>query len=116
MRHGLSSSVVAAAGYTTVRALDEHSDAISLPSRFVFVFILLFVMAFGVLWEVIEFTITLAAAATGRDAILTQYGLTDTLLDLVFDTVGAVVVAVWGTAHLQDVSGYVQQVLEKRTA
>ncbi|GGN89989.1 MULTISPECIES: hypothetical protein [Haloarcula] len=113
--HALSSSLVAAVGYTTVRALDRHSDEIHLPPRFVFVFILLFVLAFGVVWEVIEFTITLVAEATGNATILTQYGLEDTMLDLVFDTIGAVVVAIWGTAHLTDVVGYVEEWLETRT-
>jgi hypothetical protein len=46
--------------------------------------------------------------------LLTQYGLEDTMLDLVFDTVGAVVVAVWGTAYLLDISGYIAQRLDAR--
>ena len=114
LTHALSSSIVAAVGYTTVRALDRHSDDIYLPPRFVFVFILLFVLAFGVLWEVLEFSITLVATATGNDTILTQYGLDDTMLDLVFDTIGAVVVALWGTAHLTDTVGYVERWLDGR--
>ncbi|WP_146417419.1 hypothetical protein [Haloarcula hispanica] len=113
--HALSSSVVAAVGYTTVRALDEHTDEISIPSRFMFVFLLLFVMAFGVLWEVIEFSITLAASATGNDTILTQFGLSDTMLDLVFDAIGAIIVAIWGTAHLTGVVGHVETLLDRQS-
>jgi len=105
LTHALSSSIVAAAGYATARAVDEHSGAIYLPPRFMFVFILIVVLAFGVFWEVVEFVIGEAAALTGSGSILTQYGLDDTMLDLVFDTVGAVVVAVWGTAYLTDVVG-----------
>jgi uncharacterized membrane protein YjdF len=112
--HALSSSLVAAVGYTTVRALDRHSEGISIPPRFMFVFILLFVLAFGVAWEVLEFTITLVAEATGNATVLTQFGLDDTMLDLVFDTVGAVVVAIWGTAHLTDAVGYVEGWLDGR--
>lgn len=107
LTHALSSSVVAAVGYTAVRALDIHSPRIHFPDRFVFVFILLFVIAFGVLWEVLEFTLSEAATLVGNGSILTQYGLDDTLLDLVFNTLGAVVVATWGAAHLNDVSSYV---------
>ena len=55
LTHTFSSSVVAAAGYTTVRVIGEHTRGISLPPRFTFVFILLFVVEFGVVWEVIEF-------------------------------------------------------------
>ncbi|MFC4359160.1 hypothetical protein ACFO0N_14530 [Halobium salinum] len=114
LTHALSASVVAAVGYTTARAIDEHTDAIHLPGRFMFVFILLFVLAFGVFWEVIEFAVSLAAAALGADSVLTQYGLDDTLLDLVFNTLGGVVVALWGTAHLSDVVGAVTDRLAER--
>jgi hypothetical protein len=107
--HTLSSSIVAAAGYTTARAVDEHSDAVRLPPRFTFAFILVVTLAFGVFWEVIEFVVAEVAARSGAGAVLTQYGLADTMLDLVFDTVGAVVVAVWGTAHLADVVGVVAE-------
>ena len=104
LTHALSSSVVAAAGYATVRALDAHSEDIYFPPKFVFAFILLFVLAFGVLWEVIEFGIGGLTATLGSGSVLTQYGLEDTMLDLVFDTVGGIVVAVWGTAYLTDLS------------
>ena len=114
LTHALSSSIVAAVGYTTVRAIDRHSEDIYLPPRFMFVFILLFVMAFGVLWEVIEFALSEAAVLTGNTSVLTQYGLEDTMLDLVFDTIGAVVVAVWGTAHLTDAVGVVTDWMETR--
>jgi hypothetical protein len=116
MTHALSASVVAGVGYATVRALDEHADSVRLPPKFVFVFVLLFVLAFGVLWEVLEFGIGLASARFGTTTVLTQYGLTDTLLDLVFNTLGAVVVATYGTVHLQGVSAYVESLLAKRSA
>jgi uncharacterized membrane protein YjdF len=116
LTHALSASVVAGVGYATVRAIDEHADSVSLPPKFIFVFILLFVLAFGVLWEVLEFAIAITADALGTDPILTQYGLTDTLWDLVFDTLGAIVVATWGSAHLNDVSGYLRERMERRAA
>jgi len=116
LTHALSSSIVAAIGYTTVRALDRHSEEIYVPPRFMFVFILMFVLAFGVAWEVLEFTITLAATATGNATILTQFGLEDTMLDLVFDTIGAIVVAIWGTAHLSGIVGIVEGWLDGRAS
>ncbi|WP_436931216.1 hypothetical protein [Halosimplex halobium] len=116
MTHALSSSVVAGVGYATVRALDEHSDTVSLPPRFIFVFILLFTLAYGVFWEIIEFTIGVVASMAGTETILTQYGLTDSLWDLVYNTLGAVVVATWGTAHLNDVSHYIRDRLDERAA
>jgi len=116
MTHALSSSVVAGVGYATVRALDEHSEEIYLPREFVLVFILLFVLAYGVFWEIIEFGIALVADALGTGTVLTQYGLEDSLKDLVFNTIGAVVVSLWGTAHLNDLSGYIRDRLDERAS
>ena len=111
--HALSSSVVAAAGYATTRALDTRSDAIYLPPKFMFVFILLFVLAFGVAWEVVEFILGELSTVVGSGPVLTQYGLADTMLDLVFDTIGGVIVAVWGTAYLTDVVGLISARFER---
>jgi hypothetical protein len=116
MTHTLSSSIVAAAGYATARAVELHSDGISLPNRFMFVFILLFVLAFGVFWEVIEFAVAGIASLSGTQSVLTQYGLRDTMLDLLFDTLGGLVVAVWGTAHLTDVVGALVKRFERTDA
>ncbi|WP_049972445.1 hypothetical protein [Haladaptatus cibarius] len=104
LTHALSSSVVAAAGYTVVRALDVHADSIYLPKEFMFVFILLFTLAFGVLWELLEFGLDGVASMTGTESVLAQYSLGNTMLDLVFDTVGGVVVALWGARYLSHVS------------
>jgi hypothetical protein len=100
LTHALSASVVAAVGYATIRAIDIHLEAIKLPSEFMFVFILMLVIAFGVFWEVIEFTLGEISRLLGGEAVLTQYGIEDTMLDLVFDTIGALIVATWGTARL----------------
>ena len=100
--HTLSATVVAAVGYTTTRAVDEHSDAVHFPPRFTFVFIVLFTLAFGVLWEVMEFSIRLLADRYGFEPILIQYDLEDTIVDLIFDLVGAVLVALFGTRELAD--------------
>ena len=116
MTHALSSSVVAGVGYATVRAIDEHSEQTHLPPRFIFVFILMFVLAYGVFWEIIEFALAEGAALLGTGTVLTQYGLADSLMDLVFNTLGAVIVSIWGTAHLNDVSSYIEKRLERRAA
>lgn len=105
MTHALSASVVAAAGYAVARAIDVHSADVRLPPKFMFIFILLLTVAFGVFWEIVEFAVAEVALVFGGGQVLTQYGLQDTMLDLVFNTMGAVVVAVWGTAYLTDVVG-----------
>jgi hypothetical protein len=116
MTHALSASVVAGLGYAMVRGIDEHSESVELPSKFVFVFILMFILCIGVLWEVLEFALGIGAAMLGTDTVLTQYGLHDTLTDLLFNSLGAVIVAIWGTAHLQDLSSYIRERLDARSA
>ncbi|PSP97378.1 hypothetical protein BRC94_10505 [Halobacteriales archaeon QS_5_70_17] len=104
LTHALSASVVAAVGYATARALDEHVDSVHLPAEFMFVYILMFVLAFGVFWEVVEFVIGEVAVLFGMGSVLTQYGLGDTMKDLMFNTLGGVIVALWGTAYLTAVA------------
>lgn len=114
--HALSSSVVAGVGYATVRAIDEHSDAIYLPQRFMFLFILMFVLAFGVFWEIVEFLTTLLGQLLGAGSILTQYGLSDTILDLVFNTLGALIFALWGTENVTHTVASIREKLDHRQA
>lgn len=102
LTHFLSSTVVAAAGYATVRALDDHLDELVFPPRFTFVFVVLFVMAMGVLWEILEYATWVVGRAVGAD-VLVVYGVDDVTLDLLFNAVGGVVVGLWGTAYLTDV-------------
>lgn len=112
--HTLSATIVAAAGYVVARAADEASEAIYLPPRFMFVFVLLFTLGLGVIWEVLEFFARLGAELLGLDPVLVQYGLEDTLLDLLFDTLGAVLVAAFGTGVVADVVTSVTDRLAER--
>ncbi len=102
LTHTFSAALVAAVGYAATRAIDLHSEAVSFPPRFLSVFLLLFTLALGVFWEVVEFVGRLAADAAGAEAVLIQYGLKDTIQDLVFDSVGALLVALFGTERLSD--------------
>ncbi|MFC6732934.1 MULTISPECIES: hypothetical protein [unclassified Haladaptatus] len=100
--HTLSATIVAGVGYTTARVLDKHRAGLSFPQPFLFVFVLTFTLAFGVFWEVIEFAVHGLAEAYGFGPVLIQYSLEDTIEDLLFDLVGAVLVAVFGTRTLAD--------------
>lgn len=104
LTHALSASLVAATGYTVVRSIDLHTDEVYLPSRTMFAFILLFVLAVGVVWELVEFALDLAAQRFGFDAVLAQHGVNDTVGDLLFNLAGAVVAATLGATYLTDVS------------
>ncbi len=110
MTHALSASVVAGIGYTFIRSFEIHSDKIKLPKNFMFIFILMTVIAFGVVWELFEFGLDIFSHATGIDMPLAQHGLTDTMKDMMFNTAGAAIVAVFGQAYLSDLA---QQMTEK---
>jgi hypothetical protein len=114
MTHALSSSIVAGVAYAVARALDEYTDAINMPPRFMFVYLLVFVMAFGVVWELLEFYISVVADLLGGPTLLTQYGLDDTVLDLIYNSVGGLLVALYGGVRLTGVSEQLRARLEGR--
>ncbi|WP_290813183.1 hypothetical protein [Halovivax sp.] len=111
LTHATSASLVAGIGYTFVRAVDLHSERIHVPRRFAFVYILLVVMAFGVVWELFEFGLDVAAEATSITMPLSQHGIDDTVRDIAFNTLGALVVATFGQAHLSGVAETVRECL-----
>ncbi|WP_440771892.1 hypothetical protein [Natronorubrum sp. DTA28] len=112
LTHTVSASIVAAAGYAVVRAIDLHTDEIYVPPTMLFAFILVFVLAFGVLWELMEFAIDWSAGELGLQAVVAQHGVDDTIVDLVYDVVGAVVAAIWGSFYLTDLSERIAGQLE----
>ncbi|GAB6877894.1 hypothetical protein JCM17823_01680 [Halorubrum gandharaense] len=104
LTHAMSASLVAAIGYTFARAVDLHHDEIHLPPRFAFVWIVIVVMAFGVIWELFEFGLDLLAEETGIQMPLAQFGIDDTVRDMMFNTLGAVLVGLFAQVHLSGVA------------
>lgn len=102
--HALSATVVAAGGYAVFRAIHVHVERVHIPPKLMGAFILLFVFAAGVVWEILEFALDQSAAALGIQAVLIQYGIDDTIGDLLFNALGALVVTIWGTVYLTDLS------------
>lgn len=98
--HTASAMLVAGVGYASFRALEIHSEEIDVPSEFRTVFIVVFVLAAGMFWEVLEFAF---------GGFLTVYGIDDVVTDMVFNAVGAVIVAVWGTGYLGGLVGFFSQ-------
>lgn len=114
LTHALSASVVAATGYALFRAVHVHTDDVYIPPKVMAAFILIFVLAAGVVWEILEFAIDQSAIVLDLDAVLAQHGIDDTIVDLVFNVVGAVIVTLWGTAYLTDVSDSISERLDRR--
>jgi len=92
LTHAMSASLVAALGLVLVVSIDRYVDSIYLPRPFLAFFIVMFTMAFGVLWELMEF------ATDSLGGTLLQYSLDDTMLDLMFDGFAGFVVAA-ATSH-----------------
>lgn len=95
--HAVSAALVAGLGYVFVQVLDGHYDEIRVPPKLRLVFVVIFVTAFGVLWEILEFSTGLLSTVVGGEPLLAQYGLSDVVLDLLFDVVGGLLVGLWGT-------------------
>lgn len=101
--HGVSSTVVAGIGYAWLRAFEVHSEKLDVPPKFRAVFIVVFVLAFGVVWELLEFAVGGATSILGVKAPLVVFGIEDIVTDMIFNALGAVVVAVVavaGSGHL----------------
>jgi hypothetical protein len=116
LTHALSASLVAATGYTIVRTFDLHAEDVYISSRMMVVFILLFVLAVGVVWELVEFTLDMAAARFGFEAALAQHGINDTATDLLFNLAGAVLAATLGGTYLTGLSRQLAGRLSNRDA
>ncbi|MFC7234342.1 hypothetical protein [Halosegnis marinus] len=102
--HTLSASMVAGLGYAVARATERHSRAVSFGRGFRATFVVLFVLAVGVGWEILEFASGGLASLVGGEAVLAQYGTADIVNDLLFNTVGAVLVAAGSSAHFEGVA------------
>ncbi len=114
LTHAVSGSVVAAAGYVIVRVIDIYDNEVHLPPRLMFIFIFLFILAVGVIWEILEYVTDVFAIWVGIDVFLVQYGIHDTMGDMFFNLVGAFVVATWGTLYLNKISFKIVEALQQR--
>lgn len=97
--HTVSATVIAGLGYATLRGFEQHSEELHVPTRFRPLFIVVFVLAVSVVWELIEFASGQVPAVLGIEAPLKVYGVDDIVTDMVFNTVGALLVAVGGSAY-----------------
>lgn len=114
--HALSASVVAGVGYAVVRSLEVHSDSTTLPEPFFSVFLFLVVVAFAVVWEVLEFAVTTVSELLGMESVLVVFGLTDIVSDIVFSTLGGLVVVFWGRGHFRPLAAKLARFLPSRAA
>lgn len=110
--HALSSTLVAGFGYVLVRVIETESEAVEIPTTLRVAFVLIFATAFGLAWEILEFATGLLSTVTGGEPLLAQYGRSDVALDLLFNTLGALVVALWGTSYFDGLRPPLSRALE----
>jgi len=94
LTHAMSSSLVAALGFVFVVSVDKYVESISLPRSFLAFFIIMFTMAIGVIWELMEFA---NDQLTGSRL---QYDLDDTMVDMMFDSLAGFIVGIAGAHYL----------------
>ncbi len=96
--HTSSGLLLGILGFLLVYVLNE-SDRIELNMRprFVALFAFLFAVAVGALWEIFEFAMDQLIGTTMQKPMLGDpSGLTDTMWDLIVDTLGALVISGFG--------------------
>lgn len=101
--HTTSGLLLGIFGFLMVYVLNEDDRvAVRLRPRFVALFAFLFAVTIGALWEIFEFSMDkLAGFNMQKPMAGDPSGLTDTMWDLIVDTLGAAVVAVIGWWHMK---------------
>lgn len=93
LTHLVSSVTVALLAFFAA-VLAEHQGDIRLTRAAIVIFILTFTLAAGAAWEIYEFTFD---QTLGTDL---QHGNTNTMVDLIVDLIGAVIVAIFAAIAL----------------
>ena len=94
--HFISSFLVAFLGFAMIIILDKYWDGLHMDTKAMVFVVIVSTMAFGVTWEFFEW---------GSDLVFStneQWGLQDTMTDLVIDTIGGIVMATIGVTSLKN--------------
>jgi hypothetical protein len=89
--HFQSGLLLGATGYIIIYLLNEQrTSRLDLTPGFVSVFAIIFSLAIGAIWEMLEFAADYALSIHWQD------GLSDTMWDLIVNAIGAVIISVFG--------------------
>ena len=104
--HAGSGFLLGIVGFLLVYLLNETEQiGVHMKAGFVAFFAFLFALGIGALWEVFEFTMDSAFGMNMQKSMRGDpSGLTDTMLDLVVDAVGALAVTLYGYLHIRRAS------------
>jgi uncharacterized membrane protein YjdF len=95
LAHFVSSVLVAFISFAAIYILDEYWEGLHMDSRAMAFVVIVTTMAFGVVWEFIEW---------GSDLFFgthEQWGLSDTMTDLLVDTIGGIFIALFGVSLIK---------------
>lgn len=101
--HTMSGFLLGVVGFLLVYLLNETEEiGVHMKAGFVAFFAFLFSLGIGALWEIFEFAMdTFFGMNMQKTMFEDASGLTDTMIDLVVDGAGALVVALFGYHHLK---------------
>ncbi len=101
--HTGSGILLGIVGFLLVHLLNETEDiGVHLKPGFVALFAFLFAVGMGALWEIFEFGMDRFFGTNMQKQMLGDpSGLTDTMWDLIVDTLGAMVIAVLGYGYIK---------------
>lgn len=102
--HTWSGLLLGIFGFLLVYMLNENANiGLSMKPRFVAFFAFLFAVAMGALWEIFEFSMDQHFGMNMQKPMLGDpSGLTDTMWDLIVDTLGAGIISGLGWWYLSD--------------
>ena len=119
--HALSSVMAGSLGFIVVATLNrDRHVAMNLSPKFVAIFAFCFAVTIGVLWEIYEFSfdgllgLNMQKFRLADGTVLVGHAaLTDTMKDLIVDSLGALVSAAAGYFSIRKNAGWLSEIIEK---
>ncbi|MFO7812942.1 MAG: hypothetical protein R6V21_08245 [Pelovirga sp.] len=101
--HTGSAILLGIVGFLLVHVLNETENiGVHLKPGFVALFAFLFAVGIGALWEIFEFAMdSFFGMNMQKEMLADPSGLTDTMWDLIVDTLGAMVIAILGYSYIK---------------
>ncbi|MCR8923410.1 hypothetical protein NO559_11540 [Dasania sp. GY-MA-18] len=101
--HSSSGILLGIVGFLLVHVLNETEDVgLYMKPGFVAFFSFLFAVGMGAIWEIFEFSMDGLFGMNMQKPMLDDpSGLTDTMWDLIVDTIGALIISVLGYSYLK---------------
>lgn len=101
--HSASGFLLGIVGFLLVYVLNETEDIdVHMKPGFVAIFSFMFAVGIGALWEIFEFSMdNFFGLDMQKEMLGDPSGLTDTMWDLIVDTLGALVISVLGYGYIK---------------